>query len=186
MRRASPAPEGTDRRKVESMFAASSKEPAARCSSSFGDPHARRSEVTIRLCAHDSPESHERAPEHVCFMRATLSSEQHLRRRRSCAAGSCATQVSHSQSGGDIIIAGWCARTGSAVEAFERESCGTALESEWGRLRALRSPAQLSSVQDAWMSYCQSFPLLPRGAPTPATTLVGQKLLEPRATRVLY
>ena len=36
-------------------------------------------------------------------------------------------------------------------------------------------PGQLSSVQDAGMSYCQSFPLLPRGAPTPATTLVGQK-----------
>ena len=66
---------------------------------------------------------------------------------------------------------------GPAVEAFERESGGTALESEWGRLTRDCCRAQLSSVQDAWMSYCQSFPLLPRGAPTPATTLVGQNVI---------
>ena len=106
-------------------------------------------------------------------MRATLSSEQHFW-WSSCAAASCATHASHAQGGGGTLEEGWCKRTGPAGEAFERESCGMALESECRRLRAHRCPAQLSSVQDAWMSYCQSFPLLPRGAPTPATTLVGQ------------
>ena len=78
---------------------------------------------------------------------------------------------------------GWCTRTGSAVEAFERESCGMALESELARLTRDCCRAELSSVQDAWMSYCQSFPLLPRGGPTPATTLVGQKMCANMATQ---
>ena len=86
---------------------------------------------------------------------------------------SYATRDSHARGGGGTLEEGWCSPHRPAVDAFERESCGMALESLCRRLRHDCCRAQLSSVQDAWMSYCQSFPLLPRGAPTPATTLVG-------------
>ena len=155
------------------MWLASREEPAARCSNSLGDRHTTAEcNHAVRAC-HTNGMTMVRLGFLKEIEQETCWSEQRFRLCRSCASASCVTHASHAQGGGDIITRGWCKRTGPAGEAFERESCGMALESEWGRLRAHRCPAQLSSVQDAGMSYCQSFPLLPRGAPTPATTLVG-------------